>query len=251
MISMRFLLSAFLCFLGLAEASAETQTLRYTLSYKGEDVGHRDLKIRFIPGAYGEKRFIESWTEFQIELARTPFAYKQRLSGLAKSRPAGFSASMAEGNHLREVQAVGQPEHWMVTHAEYGRTWSLPVEKNDFDATSLTLVDPGAKGFLDDLLRLRVLSAETGQIIEGGVSNQGQSSVQIGGQQVMAQHYSWRLDSGAIELAYAESGHLLRYTVSVAGQTLVATLDNLPPPRSFEEDMPASLMGGTIEEEAL
>jgi hypothetical protein len=209
------------------------------------------LKIRFMPSEYGERRFIESWTEFQIQIARTPFVYKQRLSGLGKSRPMGFSAAMAEGGHLREVQVVSQPEYWQVTHAEYGRTWSMTVPKDSFDATSLTLVDPGAKGFLDDLLRLRVLSAETGQVIEGSLSRKGERPVVLGGKQVMASHYTWQLDSGAIELAYGEGGYLLRYTVSVAGQTLVATLDALPAPRTYEEDMPTSLVSGVIEEEAL
>jgi hypothetical protein len=248
---MRFLLPIFLLLLSLGDARAETQNLRYTLSMGDQVVGHRTLKIRYIPSAYGEKRFIESWTEFRIQVARLPFAYKQRLSGLAKSKPMGFSAVMAEGEFLREVQLVRQPETWSVSHAERGRTWTLSVNPSDFDATSLTLVDPGAKGFLDNLLRLRVLSAETGKVIQGGLSNQGQSTLSIGENKVVAQHYTWHLDSGDIELAYAETGHLLRYTVSVAGKTMTATLDDLPLPRTFEEDMPTSLVGGSIEEEAL
>ena len=248
---MRFLIPIFLLLLGLGTAHAETQNLRYTLSVGDKAIGHRTVKIRYIPSAYGEKRFIESWTEFKIQVARMPFAYKQRLSGLAKSKPSGFSAVMAEGEFLREVQLVRQPESWCVSHAERGRTWTLSINPSDFDATSLTLVDPGAKGFLDNLLRLRVLSAETGKVIQGGLSNQGQSTLTIGEKKVLAQNYTWRLDSGDIELAYAETGHLLRYTVSVAGKTMTATLDSLPPTRTFEEDMPISLVGGPIEEEAL
>jgi hypothetical protein len=249
--TMRFLFSLLFTFLSLGSAHAETQNLRYTLSIDDQAVGHRSLKIRYIPGAYGEKRFIESWTEFEIQIARTPFAYKQRLSGLAKSKPTGFSAVMAEGSFLREVQLVRQPEHWSVAHAERGRTWTLSIAPAEFDATSLTLVDPGAKGFLDNLLRLRVLSAETGKVIQGGLSNQGQSMLSIAGKQITAQHYLWRLDSGDIELAYAETGHLLRYTMSVSGKTLTGTLDTLPPTRTFEEDMPTSLVDGPIEEETI
>jgi hypothetical protein len=249
--TMHFFLSIFLCFLSLGEAQAETQNLRYTLSVDDEVVGHRTLKIRYMASEYGEKRFIESWTEFQIQILRTSFSYKQRLSGLAKSKLMGFSAAMAEGGFLREVQLVRQPEAWSVSHAEKGRTWAMPIESDTFDATSLTLVDPGANGYLDNLLRLRVLSAETGKILEGSLSDQGKSSLNIGGQEVMAQHYTWRLESGDIALAYAESGHLLRYTVSVAGKTMIATLDALPASRTFEEDMPTSLISGSIEEEAI
>jgi hypothetical protein len=249
--AMHFFLSIILCFLSLGDAQAETQNLRYTLSVNDEVVGHRTLKIRYMPSEYGEKRFIESWTEFQIQIIHTSFAYKQRLSGLAKSKLMGFSATIAEGGFLREVQLVRQPEVWSVSHAEKGRTWAMSIESGAFDATSLTLVDPGANGYLDNLLMLRVLSAETGKILEGSLSDQGKSTLNIGGQEIMAQHYTWRLDSGDIALAYAESGHLLRYTVSVAGKTMIATLDTLPPSRTFEEDMPTSLVGGSIEEEAI
>lgn len=248
---MHFILSIILCFLSLGEAQAETQNLRYTLSVNDDVVGYRTLKIRYMPSEYGEKRFIESWTEFQIQILRIPFAYKQRLSGLAKSKLMGFSATMAEAGFLREVQLVRQPEAWSVSHAEKGRTWTMPLELNAFDATSLTLVDPGASGYLENLLRLRVLSAETGKVLEGGLADQGKSTLNIGGQDIMAQHYTWRLDSGDIALAYAESGHLLRYTVSVGGKTMIATLDALPASRTFEEDMPTSLISGSIEEEAI
>lgn len=248
---MRIFLTTLLCFFALNEASAETQELRYTLSANGQEVGHRTLKIRFIQGEYGEKRFIESWTEFQLPIARRNFHYKQRLSGLTKTRPMGFSASMSEDGHLREVQVVQQPERWMVTHAELGRSWILPVQEASFDATSLTLVDPGSKGFLDDRMSLRVLSAETGQVVEGRLVDQGTRSLEIEGQSVDAEHYQWTLDSGSVDLAYSEDGYLLSYTVAIAGQRLTAQLDRLPEARSFEEDMPMPLFSEEIQEEAL
>ncbi|MEC7239831.1 MAG: DUF6134 family protein [Myxococcota bacterium] len=248
---MRTLLPLLLGFLGLGEAHAETQELRYTLASNGQEVGHRDLKIRFLPGEYGEKRFIESWTEFKLPLARRSFHYKQRLNGLAKSGPMGFRASMSEDGHLREVQVVHQPEQWMVTHAELGRSWVLPVDSEAFDATSITLVDPGSHGFLNDRLSLRVLSAETGKVVEGRLVHQGSQSVAIAGQAVEAQHYLWELESGSIHLAYDSAGYLIRYTLQIAGQELTATLDALPAERSFEEDMPMMLFTEDIQEEAL
>ena len=248
---MRTLLPLLLGFLGLGVAQAETQELRYTLASNGQEVGHRDLKIRFLPGEYGEKRFIESWTEFQLPIARRSFHYKQRLSGLSKGRPMGFSASMSEDGHLREVQVVHQPERWMVTHAELGRSWVLPVDSENFDATSITLVDPGSLGFLNDRTSLRVLSAETGQVVEGRLVAKGTQAIQIAGESVDAQHYLWELESGSVALAYNESGYLLRYTLEIAGQELTATLDTLPAERSYEEDMPMMLFTEDIQEEAL
>lgn len=248
---MRTLLPLLLGFLGFGTAQAETQELRYTLASNGQEVGHRDLKIRFIPSEYGEKRFIESWTEFQLPIARRSFHYKQRLSGLGKVRPMGFSASMSEDGHLREVQVVNQPERWLVTHAELGRSWVLPVDSEDFDVTSITLVDPGAHGFLTDRSTLRVLSAETGQVVEGRLVNEGSKPIQIAGQSVDAQHYLWDLETGSVTLAYDSGGYLLRYTLQIAGQELTATLDTLPVERSYEEDMPMMLFTEDIQEEAL
>ncbi len=248
---MRSFLLLLLGFSVLGDAQAETQELRYTLSANGKAVGHRDLTIRFIQGEHGEKRFIESWTEFQLPVARRNFHYKQRLSGLAKSQPMGFSASMSEDGHLREVQVVHQPERWLVTHAEFGRSWILPVDSENFDATSLTLVDPGSQGFLEDRLRLRVLSAETGQVVEGQIIDQGTRSLEISGTQIEAQQYQWALEGGTVDLAYDKAGYLLSYTLEIAGQQLTATLDSLPEERSYEEDMPMPLFTEEIQEEAL
>ena len=248
---MRTLLPLLLGLFGLGSAQAETQELRYTLASEGQEVGHRDLKIRFIQSEYEEKRFIESWTEFQLPVARRTFHYKQRLSGLAKGRPMGFSASMSEDGRLREVQVVHQPERWMVTHAELGRSWVLPVDSDGFDATSITLVDPGSLGFLSDRSTLKVLSAETGRIVEGRLVDQGTAPVQIASESVEAQHYLWELEGGSVSLAYDTKGYLLRYTLQIAGQELTATLDALPQERSYEEDMPMMLFTEDIQEEAL
>ena len=135
---MRCTLSILTALLGMPHANAETQELRYTLSFNGSEVGHRDLSIRYIASEQGEKRFIESWTEFNVRIAQRDFGYKQRLTGLAKNRPMGFAAAMSEDGHLREVQVAEQPERWIVTHAEYGRSWAIPVDSGSFDATSLT-----------------------------------------------------------------------------------------------------------------
>jgi len=248
---MRWTLSILTVLLGMPHANAETQELRYTLSFNGSDVGHRDLSIRYIDSEQGEKRFIESWTEFNVRVAQRDFGYKQRLSGLAKTRPMGFSAAMSEDGHLREVQVAQQPERWIVTHAEYGRSWALPVATGSFDATSLTLVDPGAKGFLDNVLVLKVLSAETGTVVTGQLQREGQSVLAINGSEVQVDTYKWHAEGGAVELAYNDEGYLVTYSITIAGQDLTATLDALPPPRSFEEDMPSVYQAGTIVEEAL
>ena len=248
---MRWTLSILTALLGMPHANADTQELRYTLSFKGSEVGHRDLSIRYIASEQGEKRFIESWTEFNVRIAQRDFGYKQRLTGLAKSRPMGFAAAMSEDGHLREVQVAEQPERWIVTHAEYGRSWAIPVDSGSFDATSLTLVDPGAKGFLDNVLDLKVLSAETGTVVSGQLQRKGEKNLSIDGSDVLVDTYKWSAEGGAVELAYNSEGYLVHYTVQVAGQELSATLNALPPARSFEEDLPASFNAGAIVEEAL
>jgi len=248
---MRWLFTLLLFLFTANPATADSQELRYTLSYQGESIGYRSLKIRFIPSTYGERRLLESWTEFQLPIGRKNFIYKQRLSGLAKSKNTGFTAAMSEDGHLREVQVVHQPERAVVTHVEYGRRWAIPVTHEKYDATSLTLIDPGAKGFLENLLQLRVLSAETGRVIAGKLGPKKNRILVIGGSKQQIEHYVWSTENGDIELAYSADGYLLQYSFPFGTQKILATLDQLPAPRSFEEDIPDPIIGVGMDEEKL
>jgi len=248
---MRWLFSLLLFVFTAGSAKADSQELRYSLSYQGEEIGYRSLKIRFIPSTYGERRLLESWTEFQLPIGRRNFLYKQRLSGLAKNKSTGFTAAMSEDGHLREVQVVHQPERAVVTHVEYGRRWAIPITHEKYDATSLTLVDPGAKGFLENLLSLRVLSAETGQVIAGTLEPKKSRVVVVAGAPQKVDYYVWSTENGAIELSYSSDGYLLQYSFPFGSQKIVATLDQLPADRSFEEDIPDPIIGVGMDEEEL
>lgn len=216
---------------GAVAHAAETLSMRYLLAVDGAVVGHRDLQLRYLSGPDGEIRLLQSWTQLDVLIAGQPFAYRQRLSGMGNS--GGFTSVIREGDQAREVQAVRGPLGWSVSVTDGGqaRVWELGADR--FDMTSLSLVDPDASGALAGRTHLRVLVAETGEVLEGGLRQAGTVQVALGGVQLPATEYVWALPEGEVRLAYGAQGHLLRYTMRVAGRVVTATLDRPPPARTY------------------
>lgn len=217
--------------LGAAAQAAETVSLRYLLAVDGQVVGHRDLTLRYLPTADGEIRLVQSWTELTMVIAGQSFSYRQRMSG--QGNTGGFTSVIREGNEGREVQAVRGPEGWNVSVADGGqaRLWELGWD--GFDMTSLSLVDPESSRRLEGRTHLRVLVAETGSVVDGPLRPAGAVQVAVGGVNLPATGYIWSLPEGEVRLEYGAEGHLLRYTMRVAGKVVTATLDRPPPARDY------------------
>ena len=165
------------------------------------------------------------------------------MSGLGGEEPMGFTSSLSENGRLSQIQLVASSGGWSVNHARDGVGWSVPLPESAVDATSMTLVDPGASGFLDGRRGLRVLSAESGTVISGSLEDLGQQTVVIGGEVLSAQSWVWHAGAGDVLLYYGPHGHLLKYSLAVFGQTLDATLSEVPSERSYED-----LLGGAVDD---
>jgi|GEM_PF-1447849 len=225
-----------------ANANAETEELNYELTFQGQRVGERVVSVRWL-ATDTDRRFITSWTDFTLELPLQTFSFQERMSGLGGVEPKGFTSSLSENGNLSQIQLVSSSNGWSVNHARDGVGWSIPLPETAVDATSLTLVDPGAVGFLEGLRGLRVLSAESGTVISGTLENRGLSSVSVGGEMLSVQSWVWHAGEGDVALYYGEHGHLIRYSVDVLGQTLDATLTEAPSARSYEE-----ILGGSVDD---
>jgi hypothetical protein len=246
---MKYILALLAVFLlATPVAHAETRELIYDMVLDGSSVGRRRVTLRYLPGEHGEIRMVESYTEFSILLGSKPFTFVQRLSGMGAVGPSGFVSSMREGGRPEEVQLTERLDGWRVSLAARGRlkSWDLPA--GSFDATSLTLVDPDAAvEVISSGATLRVLSAETGNIVEGQIESLGSGTVSIAGQKMNVTRWRWVLPVGAVDLSYGPAGHLLAYTVLVAGKTMEVQLQAVPEPRTFGDTLEAPVIGPGVD----
>jgi len=229
-------------------AHAETRELIYDMVLDGSSVGRRRVTLRYLPGEHGEIRMVESYTEFSVLLGRRPFTFVQRLSGMGAPGPSGFVSSMREGGRPEEVQLTERLDGWRISLASQGRlkSWDLPA--GSFEATSLTLVDPDAAvEVVSSATTLRVLSAETGNVIEGPIEPLGAATLKIAGQPLNVTRWKWTLPVGPVELSYGPAGHLVAYTVLVAGKTVEVQLQAVPEARTFGDTLEEPLIGPGVD----
>jgi hypothetical protein len=231
-------------------ARAETQHLVYALQVGEQSVGHREVSIRYLSGDHGEVRLLESYTEFQVALPGQDLEFKQRLSGMGGQGRGDFACAMSQNGEAREVQVSKQPGGWIVTLAELGRARSWELDASAFDATSLSLVDPGALS-LEGKSHLRILAAETGGVLEGSLSESGRRSVAVGDSVVEGVVYDWETADGSVQLVYEPGGVLLEYSMPVGVGVLRARLESMPPPRSYGDTLHTPVVEQVVGEESL
>lgn len=230
-------------------AAAESQKLRYALSLDGQSIGFRELTVSYLPADYGEVRILESWTELSLPIAGKTFRYQQRLAG--RGGNGGFASAIAENGVAREVQAVRGPEGWIVSVAEGETALVYNYSFDELDLTTLSLIDPGVSEQLRGKTQLRVLAAESGAVLTGPLREVGASQIKVGGQQIPVTEYIWSLPEGEVRLDYGSTGHLVRYTMNVAGHKVIATLDAPPPERTWGASVEGGLIGAGVGETEL
>lgn len=241
---------AFLCVFASSPVSAETQELIYSLQVDDQPVGQREVSIRYLPGEYGEVRLLESYTEFRVDLAGQAFEVKQRLSGMGGAGRGDFSCAMSQNGENREVQVSKQPRGWVVSLAELGRVRSWELGASAFDGTSISLLDPGALS-LSGRSRLRILAAETGDVVEGPLTEAGQRSISVGDDAVEGQVFDWETSEGAVELVYHPDGVLLEYSMPVGVGVMTARLQAMPNPRNYGDTVHSPVLEQAVGEEEL
>jgi hypothetical protein len=228
--------------------AVEVETYTWNLVLAGQPVGQRELTVKYRSDGLAEVRVLETWTELAVSLGKESFRWTQRMSGLGGT---GFASVSSEDGWVREVQAVKKMQGWTVTVAEDGQARVYYLDRQAFDLTSLDLLDPGQGDRLEGRSYLRVLAAETGGVLAGPVASLGPTEVSIDGVAVSGTAYRWDLPDGPVELVYGADGHLLRYAMRVGPVTVSAILENVPAPRSFQEELTGPWIGPAVQESEL
>jgi len=231
----------------------EVEALTYQLTLNGAPVGERTVTVRYFRESGREVRLLESYTDLTVTLGKSTIMFQQRMGGQG-GEPAGtFTSSVLQSDGPQEVQAVRRDAGWWVTVLQPKRKAEQMYTHREVDVTSLTLVDPGAVGFLSGKTQLRVLAAETGTVLDGPLRAGGETTLTLGGERVDGEVWLWTPSAVPVELVYGEEGHLLRYTMQVAGATVEALLTAAPEARTYGETLEVDglISTGGIGEESL
>jgi hypothetical protein len=233
-------------------ARAEDQPLTYRLLSDDRPIGSREATLSYLPGPNGEIRMLKAWTTLVLPMPKEAYQVKQRL-GARLDGDRSFTVSLSALDEVREIQGRQELDGtWTVSlaNARGAKTWSLAADA--IDLSSPELLDPErALATLRACDRLRLLSAETGGILEGPVEALAPSTLPVADQDVPVEVFRFSPPEGTMTLAYSQEGWLVAYDYQVLGKLVGARLERLPPARSFDTAIDAPLTGGQVSEDRL
>jgi len=243
------MLLAALALTGLAGAADLEHALVWDLSVQGQKVGTRELTVKYVrdEGAVGFRRVIESWTQINGAVGPMRVTYRQRMTAHATGRePASFHSVIDQNGSALEVQARWSPSSWWVTTSTSGRSRTIDMPLNRIDISTADLMDPDTRYPLTHYDELRLLSAETGEVLSGPLEQLGTSNLTIGGRSTQVHGYVWTSPQGKSEFYYSADGFLVRYEIQLLGITMTAVLNHAPP--GGVDDFPVRVGAPAIEE---
>jgi hypothetical protein len=233
-------------------ARAEDQPLTYRLLSDDRPIGSREATLSYLPGPTGEIRMLKAWTALVLPMPKEAYQVKQRL-GARFGGDRAFSVSLSAHGEVRELQGRQELDgSWTLSLADAkgAKTWNLTADA--VDLSSPELLDPErALATLRASDRLRLLSAETGGILEGPVEALPPTTLPVADRNVPVELFRFSPPEGTMTLAYAQEGWLVAYDYQILGKQVGARLERLPPPRSFDTAIDAPLTGGQVREDSL
>lgn len=222
-------------------AHAAPDTLSWQLEVNGKAVGERTLTVATEQTPYGELRTLRAETRVDATVLGIPFAYRQNMAANADRGPASFISVIERQGGLSEVQGRLGASGWRLTVTEGGRARSFEIPANDVDLSTADLMDPHSRVGLRRFTDVRVLSAETGDVVSGKVEPLGPSTVTVAGRPVPVEGYALVTDQGRGLFYYTTEGWLVRFESRVFGQDLAGQLA-APPPVGIDDE-PVDLFG--------
>lgn len=233
--------------MGFAWAAQPSHQLQWRLSVDGRPIGQRTLTVRYLEGAAGTNRILESYTDIKGRLGAVNVRFRQRLTAHVDARePAAFHSVTDNNGTKIEVQGRWTPTNWVVTTTANGRSRTSPYDLARIDVSSADLMDPYTRRPLSHFTQARVLSTETGEVALGEVTKLGVSQWSAGGQVVQVSGYAWASPQGKSEYYYSPDGFLVKYQTQLLGATIDAQLVG-PVPDGID-DFPVGALVPSVEQ---
>ncbi len=221
-----------------AALADEVSQVTWALKLDGREVGQRTATYTIDRSGPDVRRVIEARTRIQAAVGPVTWAFEQNLVVHGSIGPNAFRSVQLEDGVAREVQGRWSPTAWTVVQVDKGGTRASEAAPYRIDVSTADLIDPYAARSLASFTSVKVLSAETGEILEGTVEPLGPSVVRIGTVDVGVQGYVWTTSAGRSTFWYDPDGWLVRYETTILGRAVEGVLKQPPPagPDSFSVD---------------
>ncbi|MFT5680062.1 MAG: hypothetical protein ACI8RZ_000967 [Myxococcota bacterium] len=245
-------------FAGLTAGSAQAEdprTVAFDLLMNGEVVGSREVTLRYIPPEEGvsehEVRVTQTWTQIDADIAGWTFTVRNRTTSHATNFRSSFTSSVSVNGDLSEIQGrTTDNGRWKVSEIRSGKHNTRELRPSEVDLSTMDLLDPIRSQAISDLTDIHLLSAETGDVIDGVLEDLGEDDLTIGGRTVAIHRWGVDTNEGRLELAWDAEGLLLESSMVIRGQVIETRLKALPPPREYGA-FELSMDTPSIEEEEL
>lgn len=225
-----------------ARAGEAPSRLSWSLRLDGREVGTRVATYTFDRSGPDVRRVIEAHTRIDARLGPIPWSFEQRLVVHGSIGPDAFRSVQVEDGVSSEVQGRWQPTAWTIAQVDRAGTRTSEVAPYRVDLSTADLIDPHAARPLSSFTTVKVLSAETGEILEGAVEPLGPSVVRVGTTDVAVQGYAWAAPVGRSTFWYDPDGWLVRFEMTLLGHAVEGVLTTPPPmgPDSFTSEAGAA-----------
>lgn len=237
----------FLLLATLALAADLQHTLVWDLSVQGNPVGTRKVTIKYVTEGVATRRILEAFTDVDGQVGPIRARYRQRMTAhVAPGEPASFHSVVEENGRLMEIQGRWTPSIWMVTTTADRRSRSAEYPLNAIDLSTADLMDPYSLVGFDRRSTARVLSAESGDVVQGPVVALGVEELSVKGSAIQVTGYQWTSPQGQSTFWYSADGFLVKYQTQLLGITLDAVLHD-PPPGGVDDFPVAAGSGASLD----
>lgn len=220
--------------------------LTWELSIKGQPVGTRTVKVKIVPADFGTRRVIESFTSVSGKIGPIPVDFRQRMTAHAiGGDPASFHSVVDQAGDASEIQGRFAPAGWTVSTNIGGRLRTSDYPPSRIDLSTADLLDPESRVGLGRTGSVRLLIAETGEVLEGSVEKLGSKELTIAGQKVDVDGYSWTSPEGRSAFWFSPEGYLVQYEMASFGVPIEGVLTE-PPPAGID-DFPVRVGSAEVE----
>ncbi|MCB9694659.1 MAG: hypothetical protein H6736_22845 [Alphaproteobacteria bacterium] len=227
-------------------AFAAPPELTWALSLDGRPVGTRTVTVKVVPGENGTRRIMESYTSVAGAVGPVKVTFKQRMTAHAEGGdPASFHSVVEQGGQASEIQGRFTPGGWTVSTNINGRVRTAEFAPAQIDLSTADLLDPESRVGLSRAGGVSLLSAETGEVLEGTVSRLDATEITIAGTPVSVQGYAWASPEGTSKFWFSPEGYLVRYQVQTFGVPIEGVL-TAPPPAGID-DFPVRVGSADVE----
>ncbi len=227
--------------LGVALAEAPerpSHEMIWSLSVEGVPVGTRTVRVAYQEEDGTFVRVLESYTELSgstLSRKQRKLDYRQRLTANSEDhKPASFHSVLETNGVGREIQAHYGRGKWTVTIAEPKGSKTHTLSGKRVDLSTVDLLDPESDRTLHGRDHVRVLTAETGKILDGPILPEAAMSLAMGDERLEVDVFTWETSEGTWRFWYSKSGFLLRYRIPLLGLAIDGQLTGAAP-RTLDE----------------